>query len=488
MRIRLASDILSSEPGVRRDAVTDEVLMETTEGLVGYAEDLTLAPRLATSWEVTDEGRQYVFHLRQGVRFQDGTPLNAAAVVWSLRYLLAPTTHWRCAHELNGEGLTGILDLQAPDASTVVIRLDRRTPLFLATLARPDCGGTPILARSSLDARGRWRAPVGTGPFAFARWQRGRSVELEANRDYWAAASGQCSIGICAHAAGLEFLVVPDASTALAGLETGELDGMGGILPYQLRMLRRRLQLRIAVHPTLDAYAILLQTRVGSPFADARLRRALAASLDVRAIAAALSEGSAIANRSLVAAPSPAWVGRQRDPPPADVQRARELLHASGYRGEPLTLLASRDDTTLFDAALLVQAMAHRIGLELRIETVDWSTELARYLSGNYTALSFAYSARLDPVLAYDAVIGDKGREPRKVWDTPIARELLGRAREADPATRAQSLERLYDALLEETPLIVLFNPARIVVTRPEVDGFRGWSAGADRWWTVHKP
>ena len=188
LHVALNADILSTDPGVLRDENTDAVLLHVAEGLVAPRHDGSIAPMLAQSWTVSPDGRTYTFALRHGVTFHNGVPMTSADVVWSLRRYLSPATHWRCRGEFTDRGIARVLAIDAPGAYTVRVALDRPAPLFLTTLARPDCGQTAILQRASVGPDGRWRAPIGTGPFELAAWRRNQYIDLARFAGYRAAA------------------------------------------------------------------------------------------------------------------------------------------------------------------------------------------------------------------------------------------------------------------------------------------------------------
>jgi peptide/nickel transport system substrate-binding protein len=150
IRFALNQDIRSSQPGVNRDGNTDDVLMHVVEGLVGYREDGTVGPMLASSWDVSDEGKTYTFHLREGVKFHNGDTMTAQDVVWSWKHWNDPKTQWRCLREFDGSGLIHVTDVSSPDNSTVVMKLAKPVALFLDTLARTDCGAAAVISPKSV--------------------------------------------------------------------------------------------------------------------------------------------------------------------------------------------------------------------------------------------------------------------------------------------------------------------------------------------------
>lgn len=487
LRARLNSDIASTNPGVTRDENTDAVLMHMVEGLVAYREDAGIGPMLAQRWDVSADGRSYTFHLRSGVHFHNNAPLTSADVVWSFRRYLAPETHWRCLREFTGGGFAKIVDVRALDPLTVRIALDRASPTFLQTLARVDCGATAILHRNSVASDGSWRVPIGTGPFRFAGWKRNQYVELARFAGYRPLPGPRDGNGGGKHALvdRVRFMVIPDLVSAQAALLRGDLDIVDNVQPLDALQLKARRDIRLSVAPAMDIFALLFQTADGRT-ADVRLRQAIAMTLDVPALVRTISEGSSRPNRSVVPATS-AYFGKvQADMPRPDIAAARRLAAAAGYRGEPIRLVTNRRYPELFDAAILVQAMALEAGIDIRIETLDWAAQLDRYYSGKYQAMMFAYSARLDPSLSYESFIGDKAADPRKVWGDAGAQALLLQSRAtADHAARQAVLDALHRRFMRQVPAVILFNQGHITAVRANVHGYRGWAAAQMRLWGV---
>jgi peptide/nickel transport system substrate-binding protein len=195
---------------------------------------------------------------------------------------------------------------------------------------------------------------------------------------------------------------------------------------------------------------------------------------------------TAIGNSSPVPLASPFSKAAQQLRIRRDLHRARALARAAGYKGEPITLIASRAPPEMFDAAIIVQAMARQAGINFEIVSLDWATHLARYSSGNYQAMVFGYSARLDPSLMYGAFTGDKAQDPRKVWGTPGALALLRRSQEeGDPARRQLIFDEMERLFRQEAPAVMLYNSRRLAAVRMEVSDYRIWSAQLIRLWNV---
>ena len=152
----------------------------------------------------------------------------------------------------------------------------------------------------------------------------------------------------------------------------------------------------------------------------------------------------------------------------------------------PSKLITSRRDPQMFDAAVVIQAMAAQAGINVQIDTLDWPAHLARYTTGNYQMMVQSFSPRLDPTLSFGLFIGDKRQEPRKTWDTPRSRELLDQATQtADPVARQAIFDTLTRDFLQEVPAVVLYNSSRLSVVRAAVTGHHNWMSGQPRLWGV---
>jgi peptide/nickel transport system substrate-binding protein len=169
-----------------------------------------------------------------------------------------------------------------------------------------------------------------------------------------------------------------------------------------------------------------------------------------------------------------------------DIPEARRLAKAAGYHGQPIRLMTTRQNPQMFDTAVLVQAMAAQAGINFKIETVDWASEVDHYGSGAYQALTFSFSARLDPAMNFSVLIGDKKEDPRKVWDSPAARALLKTAYDsADDSARQDAFDALHRAFMSDVPAVILYNATRISAVRANVVGYKEWAAQQQRLWGV---
>ncbi|MFU1910733.1 ABC transporter substrate-binding protein [Bordetella hinzii] len=489
LRISFTADIRSTEPGVNRDSNSDAVVPHIVEGLVAYGEDAEIRPLLAKSVDVSADGKTYTFKLREGVTFHNGERLSSADVLWTWQHYMRPDSGWRCVSEFDGRGPAKVESVTAPDAHTVVFSLDKPNGLFLGTLARSDCGGTGILNKASVKADGSWDKPIGTGPFRLAEWKRGEYVSLTRFAEY--ANLGGKRDGYTGSKRPLvdevRFVIVPDDSTAKTALLRGDIDVIEDLSYNDVPVLKKEPGVKVAYAPVMSMTGVLMQTR-DPLLSNLKLREAIAHAIDYPQLAAAVTEGLAEANNSVVPLASPYYGAVQKQGWKYDPALAQKLVAESGYRGQEISLMATKRYPQSYNSAVLVQAMLQAVGIKVKLETMEWATQLDRYNAGKYQMMTFPYSARLDAALNYEMLTGDKDKQPRKLWDNPKAVDLVAQASQAtDRAERQRLFDELHTLFLADVPSIPIYNGLDVGAFRSNVKGYTPWAVKKPRAWEVEK-
>ena len=302
LTLLLASDILTLDPNQEAEAVTDSVLFNVYEPLVGLDEDLKFRMVLAESYEHPSPER-WRFRLRKGVRFHDGTPLTAQAV--------------RDAFLGVRQGLRQESSLFLSQIREIVV-VSTDTLDLVTREPRAILASLPFLYVTKKAPSGGF---LGTGPFRLSSWTRGEKVRLERFDDYWAGR---------AQFATADFVPVPVAEERLARLQRGEGDIAYGLSPEQAA--RPVSGVKFVRRPSLSVFfiAIDVRPRPGNPYTDVRVRRALHLALDRQAfVSVPLLGTGAVATQPI--APPVFGYNPEIAPPVRDLAAARRLLAEAGH-------------------------------------------------------------------------------------------------------------------------------------------------------------
>ncbi len=487
IRVALPSDIRSTSPGVNRDSVTDWVMSHVVEGLVALDGSLQPAPMLAKSWNVSADGRDYTFYLRDGVRFHNGEILRAEHVVWSLRRMLDPKTRWACRSWFDGSGETGVRieSITAAEPATVVLRIDRPSVLFLYRLAHVPCLPAAIHP-DSVDAEGRWVRPIGTGPYQLGAWRRGRYVEL--NRfDGYVPATGSTS-GLAgrkdALAPALRFVIIPDPSAAKLAFLSGEVDIWPLTAAEAMPDLEHNAQVTLVTESTRDWAALLMQNS-NDVLRDQAVRSAIANALDLDLIAKSTLHARVVPQSFAVRATSIDLAQLDYRRPTQQGARARVLQHA-GYRGQLIEIDVNREVGTYLNDAIVMHSLLTRAGVNVRVRSMDWATLFKRYSQGDYQLSIFAFTGRAAAPMMYELFVCDKRTRANCVVDSPRALALLREMNAADSADAWPSLIADLDReIARDASIIGLYAPMRVTSMRKTVRGYATWALGTPRLWGV---
>jgi peptide/nickel transport system substrate-binding protein len=481
-----SSDLRSSNPGVNRDGNTDGIILHIVEGLVSYADNGEVKPLLAKSFEMSADGLSYTFKLRTDVKFHNGKPLTADDVVWNWERYMKPETKWTCVADFDGSRTVKVTGIKASDAATVVMTLEKPSAVFLGLMARPECGYTGIISRDSLAADGSFATPIGTGPFKWAEWKKGEYVRLTKFDDYVSPENTGKPDGMVGSKRplvdGIKFMVIPDAATVKAGLQSGVLD-TAEISPDLIPEFKSSATMQLIVQPNNGKNLFYFQTR-DKVLSNVAVRRAIANVLDLDQLVAAASNGTGEANASMVASNSVFYDAIQKKRAAVDLELAKKELKEAGYKGEPISIIANkRGNVPSFPAAVIAQAMLQQVGLNVQIEVLDYATQVDRRRSGNYQIISQSVAPRLDPALMYSFYVGNKDKNASLMWDNPKAIELMDAAYvEVDPAKRQKLFDQFHELMLQEVPGIFLYDMVDVWGATKKLKGEPVWQSNTRLW------
>jgi peptide/nickel transport system substrate-binding protein len=357
------------DPTANPAAAISEVLCGNVyEGLVQFAADGSVLPKLALSWDVSDDGLIYVFHLKGGVRFHDGSPFDAAAAQFSLNRIIAPGS-------VNPQRsrLRAIRAVEAVDPETLKLLLTQRSGGLLQSLAF----GSAVMV-SPQSAANNAVQPIGTGPFRFLRWRRGDSITLERNPDF---------LGVQPKLDQVTFKFIADPTAAFAALMAGDVDAFSNY-PAPESFAQFAADPRFAVFAgTTEMETVLgLNERI-APLSNVLVRRAISYALDRRAIIDGAMYGYGTPIGSHFPPRNPAYVDLT-GVYPHDVAKAMTLMAEAGYpNGFSMTLKLPPPSYARRSGEIVASQLA-QIGIRVRIENLEW----AQWLDQVYTRHDFDMS------------------------------------------------------------------------------------------------
>lgn len=273
--------IIQPEPVVLSSAIntaapTGFFSANVFDGLIEYDNDFKLKPALATSWNVSKDGKTITFKLRQGVKWHDGKPFTSADVKWTVENV------WQKIHARNQILYKNVTAVETPDAHTVILRFSEPS---LAILSSLNSNGAQVLPKhlyegSDVLTNPYNNKPVGTGPFVFKEWSKGNHIIVERNPEYWDKGKPYLDRII--------FKLIPDAGARAAALESGEVQ-YGPFSPVPLKDAERlaklpSLKLETRGYGWLSPW-LFADLNIDKPhFQDVRVRQAIAHALDLNAI------------------------------------------------------------------------------------------------------------------------------------------------------------------------------------------------------------
>lgn len=487
LRAAISSDIRGLMPGISPDVATGAVLQHIYEGLVVWRSDGSVAPMLAESIETAPDGRSVTFTLRDGVRFHNGAPLTAREVAWTWGRFLDPRSNWPCRTNFDGSRQIGIQGVDVIDDRRVTFRLAHPAPVMLSMMARPDCEGTAIAHPDSVDAEGRWARAIGTGPFRLEEWRRGQFVQLARFAEYAARSEPADGMAGAKHPRvdRVRFTIIPEPGTARLALQAGDLDLLADVQPAVAQDLRNAPGISILRSPTAGLNTLLIRG-TDPVLADARVRRAIVAAIDGEGLREGLLNGFGAPGTSLVHSTSQAFGPVQRGGVRHDPAAATRLLREGGYRGGQVTITTNGQFAPMQDTAVLIQAMLQAIGMNVRVETLEFGAQLQRYFRGEYQLMIWNITPYLDPVFTFDRFIGPPDGPAEKVWRSAAANTLLGRLfNEPRAEARQPIFDELEGLFRADAPLAVWVNREQISAVRQGVSGFQPWPGARPRFWNV---
>ncbi len=453
LRVGVQLEPPNLDPTAGAAAAIDEIVYANVfEGLTRIGPDGTVQPGLAHRWTLSDDGRTYLFHLRDGVRFHDGTAFDAQDVAFTLNRARAPNT--TNAQKALFEPISRV---EVIGPLTVAVHLARPVGAFLTHLA----WGDAVIVAPESAARNAVR-PIGTGPFRFEAWRKGAALRLVRYKDYWGR-KASANTGHMPDA--IIFTFIPDPAAAFAALMAGDVDGFPSYpAPENIGRFERDPRFRVD-YGSGEGEVILAINNGVPPFDDIRVRRALAHAIDRRAIidGAFFGFGEPIGSHFPPHHPSYEDLTGAY---PFDPVTARALLAEAGMaQGFPITLTLPPPSYAR-RAGEAVAGFLTAAGLTVRIESIEWAQWLEQvFRNKDYQLTIVAHTEPLDiDIYARDDYYFQ--------YNDYEFKDLIARlSATADPVRRDRLFRAAQRKLSEDAVNVFLAQLPKIGVWRQDVTG-----------------
>ncbi len=470
----LTSEPASIDPHGAASAGVNVVLPYLYDTLVTRQRDGKFAPHLAEGWQVAPDGKSIDFRLRSGVKFQDGSPMNAAAVVFTFERFKRVGDKSPIAANIKQ-----IDRVQALDDLSVRFSFTEPNASVWGTLSMPYAGIlNPALVQAAGDDLSTKAA--GTGPFKLGEWKKGTSITLARNPDYnWGPAEVKNKGPV--HLDRLVFKIVPDASTQMSALQTGDVDAIFVTEPSQLTQARAERGLKVE-EINLDSLIYLGYNCAKAPYDDARVRQALSHAINKNDIV-----NTALGGLGMVAGtPLPPGLlgydqslrsyGQGYDP-----AKAKAVLSEAGFTqgsdgvwqkdgrklgGKLLTSNRAPNEAI----ATLIQSQLKAIGVPVEIQQLDSSAVMKASTEGAFDLILWRYDWN-DPDALNIYLGSSRIRQTNRVfYSNKQADDLFARGlREFDAEKRAQIYQEAQKIILKDAPWQPLYHPMEGLVYRDRV-------------------
>ena len=434
------SDVLTLDPMLDTSPIGVNVFRNVFDALTRIEADGSVTPLLAVSWSASEDTKTWEFTIRTNAKFHDGQPITADDIVWNYKRLLG---EMKSPVRSYISKLTSV-EVSAPNTVRFMLSepfapFDRQVSLI------------SIISKRAFEEIGAAKfalAPIGSGPFKVVRWVKDDRVELAAVDDYWAGAPKIKT---------LIFKPVPSETTRAAALSSGELDVVPILPPALVASLGNRRGLRI--ERVASNKVVYVGFDVKNPLlSDVRIRQAVDLAIDRNALSTRLLRGLGKPSGQVVA---PVTFGYAADiePSPFDPARAKQLVAASGYKGDKIGLQYPNNNLAFGEE--VAQAIANflgQVGINVELQGMEYSAFFPLWANRKLNSMHlFAYGPS---IMDADLIIGSLYDSSGRVyWTDPKVDQLAKQQRsERDKDKRRALIGEILKLSKEAVPYAPLYN------------------------------
>jgi len=456
-----STDSDNLDPVVQDGNINIWVFMNIYDQLIRVTDDgLTLQPMLAEKWEISADNLTYTFHLRQGVKFSDGTALKASDVVFSLkRAKETANSPWSFTYE-------PVKDITAPDDATVVITLNQVWAPFLADISMFNSSIISEAFAKKVGVDKLVEQTMGTGPYMLAEWKKGEYILLKKNPNYW-----EKGLPLLDQ---VKIAVVPDDNSRILQLQGGDIDGMYDVPLSRIPDLKKDAKLQVGLYTSTYNNFIVLNTRTGL-LSDVKVRQALNYATDKQALINVVNFGVGEISNSFMPNGALYWNKDQKGYP-FDLDKAKQILKESGSpNGGKVAIMVRAGGATALQLATVLKDMWSKIGIDLDIQQLESTIVTSNYRANKFEMYASGWTNDIidpDELVSY-AILPEQTQNYHTGWTNQQAIDAAKQARATlDSATRQKLYYQVQDLHMQDAPFIYLYTLPYVDVLKKQVQGF----------------
>jgi peptide/nickel transport system substrate-binding protein len=463
LRIGLAEDPDVLDPTLARTYVGRIVFASLCDKLFDIDEKLNIVPQLALSHELSGDGKTVTIKLRTGVKFHDGEVMDAAAVKASLE------RHMTMQGSFRRPELAAVDQVEVADPATVRLLLKNPFSPLIAQLA--DRAGMIMSPKAMQEAADKFGLkPVCAGPFKFVERVQQDRIVLEKFTDYWNAAN--------VHIDRIVFRPVVESTVRLANLKSGSLDLIERALATDLKEIKADPKLKLATQIEIGYQGLTLNLANGDagkngPFGkDPRVRQALEAAIDRKALSDVVFNGEVLPGNQWVSPKSP-YFQQKFAVPGRDVAKAKKLLADAGVATPVGVDFMVPNNPESRQAAEVLQAMAAEAGFDLKIRVTEFATSLKEAEEGRFQAYFIGWSGRVDPDGNLYVFMKCKAPQNNGNYCDKDVDQWLDDARKVSKLEERKAIyEKITEKELNEGSIIYLYHRLVIIAHTAKLEGY----------------
>ena len=484
LTIQLGPDVESIDPALNSAVDGANYILYAFENLLKIDKEGKVVPGLAEKYEISDDQLTWTFHLRDGLKWSDGSDFTAEDFVYSWQRMVDPNVAAPYAQTVLGmvegydeaigkpdaEGNTTIdpdptkLKVEAPDDKTLIVHMAKPTPYFdkLAAFVSLSPVKKDVVEANpdgwSIDPK----TYISTGPFKLTDWKPGSYLMFEKNENYWDADSVKLD--------GIKCLLMEDQNAAFSAYESGDALMIKSIPTQEITTLKERADYYL--DPILGTYYLDLNN-ILDEFKDSRVREALSLALDRKYVSEVITSGTYTPATGFVSEGVTDWDGTvwqdnitdssayiNVEDHAGNLAKAKELLKEAGYEngvGLPEMVYSTNDASYHKKIAEYLQQAWGELGLKVEVNIVEWKSFTPQRRSGNYQIARDGWVMDYnDPSNILELALTGNGNNNAKYSNPEFDALMEKAATEKDPQTRFGYFHQAEDFIMKDTAMVPL--------------------------------